>query len=159
MKNYFVESHHGGYYFSSMNKEDIEVYRETCGDYDTVLFEYDDEDKSEPYNSLCFYFMKDLVLSKSILEERLYAYNATERGIKEALAEIKCDIVLQMDGIKEIFISLLESNEIDKKTYTRLVKRFNKLVVKQLNFIDCFDYSQIDLERFEVKTKKKTNEK
>ena len=38
------------------DKEDIEVYRETCGDYDTVLFEYDDEDKSEPYNSLCFYF-------------------------------------------------------------------------------------------------------
>ena len=36
---------------------------------------------------------------------------------------------------------------------------FNKLVGKQLNYIDAFDYSQIDLKSMKAKTKKKTDDK
>ena len=155
MEEHFVESHLGGYYFSSMDSEDIQEYCEECGDSDDVLFTYDDEDKGEPYNSLVYYFMKDLVLSRGKLEEKLYAYDAYERGLKEAIKDIKYDAVYNIDETKDIFKFLLDNKDIDQKTYNRLIKKFNKLLSKQFSFIDTFDYSQIDLKEYENKIKKR----
>ena len=155
MEEHFVESHLGGYYFSKGDREIIEEYCEECGDSDDVIFTFDDEDKSEPYNSLVYYFMKDLVLSREKLEEKLYAYDAYERGLKETIKDIKCDIVYNIDETKDIFKFLLENNDIDQKTYNRLIKKFNKLVGKQFSFIDTFDYSQIELKKYDNKIKKR----
>jgi len=155
MEEHFVESHLGGYYFSKGDREIIEDYREECGDSDSVLFTYDDEDKSEPYSSLVYYFMKDLVLSREKLEEKLYAYDAYGRGLKEALKDIKCDIVYNIDETKDIFKFLLDNKDIDQKTYNRLIKKFNKLLGKQFSFIDTFDYSQIELKKYDNKIKKR----
>lgn len=155
MEEHFVESYLGGYYFSHMDEETIEEYCEECGANDTVLFTFDDEDKSEPYSSLVYYFMKDMVLNRQKLEEKLYEYDAYDKGLKQAIQEIKEDIVFNIDETKDIFKFLLENNDIDQKTYKRLIKKFNKLVGKQFSFIDTFDYSQIELKKYDNKIKKR----
>lgn len=155
MEEHFVKGHLGGYYLSHMDEETIEEYCEECGDSDTVLFTFDDEDKSEPYSSLVYYFMKDLVLSREKLEEKLYAYDAYDKGLKQAINDIKCDIVYQIDETKDIFKFLLENKDIDEKTYNRLIKKFNKLLSKQFSFIKTFDYSTIELKNYDNKIKKR----
>ena len=53
---YLVNSHLGGYYFSSDDPDDIECICETCGDCDCVCCEFDDDDADDAAESILDYF-------------------------------------------------------------------------------------------------------
>lgn len=145
MDNHFVEGHLGGYYISNSDPEVIEEYCDECGDYDRIMFSYDEEDKKEPFKSLSKYLTKDLIFSKRKLKKALIDQEAKDIGIKRAILEIKHNIVFDIDTNKDIVISLLETNDIDKKTCDRLIAYLDKMLKKQMEYIDNFDYSKMNL--------------
>ena len=137
------------------NKEDIQEYNEDLGDYDQVLFTFDENDKDEPFKSLASYLSRDFFFSKKVLAERLKSFNLKEVTLKGAVNQIKQDIVFDTDNNKDIVRFLLENNEIDKKTCDKLIKHLNKMLKKQLEFIDGVDYLSLDLNKNNSLMKKK----
>ncbi len=155
MDRHFVEGMFGNLYFSSLDKDEIEKYNEDLGDYSQVLFTFDEDDKDEPFKSLATYFSRDFFFSKKKLTERLKSFNLSEITLKGAIKQIKQDIVFDTDNNKDIAKFLLENNEIDKKTCDKLIKYLNKMLKKQLEFIDNFDYFTLDLKKEKSLIKKK----
>ena len=155
MDRHFVQGMFGNLYFSSLDKEEIEEYNEDLGDYAQVLFTFDEDDKDEPFKSLATYFSSDFFFSKKKLTERLKSFNLNEITLKGAIKQIKQDIVFDTDNNKDIARFLLENQEIDKKTCDKLIKYLNKMLKKQLEFIDNFDYFTLDLKKENSLIKKK----
>ena len=147
MKEHFVESRLGGYHFSYDDTESIQQYDEITGDSDAVLFTFDDEDKKEPFKSLASYLTSGLIFKKKDFVAKLLGYDALNIGIKAAIQNIKNDIVYEIDTSKDIVKSLYENKEIDKKTYDKLMKYFDKIIKKQFEYIDNFDYLKKEKEK------------
>lgn len=155
MERHFVDGMFGNLYFSYGDKEDIQKYDEDLGDYAMVLFSFEEDDKDEPFKSLASYFSRDFFFSKKRLAERLKSFDLKETTLNGALKQIKQDIVFDTDNNKDIARFLLENNEIDKKTCDKLIKYLNKMLKKQLEFIDGVDYLSLDLSKNNSLMKKK----
>lgn len=115
MNNYFVEGHLGGYYISSNDPELIEEYCEQCGDHDMILFNFDDEEKDEPFKSLSEFFAGDLLYTNERLIERISSCEGLGISLAQVIKGIKNDIVFGVDTDKDIIFELYESANIDKK--------------------------------------------
>mgnify|MGYP003371917541 CR=1 FL=1 len=87
---YLVNSHLGGYYFSSDDPDDIECICETCGDYDCVCCEFDDDDADDAAESILDYFaMENGVVTD---ESDLFNYGIGDvDGMREAIDETFSD--------------------------------------------------------------------
>lgn len=155
MERHFVDGMFGNLYFSSGDKEDIQKYDEDLGDYAMVLFSFEEDDKDEPFKSLASYFSRDFFFSKKRFAERIKSFDLKETTLNGALKQIKQDIVFDTDNNKDIARFLLENNEIDKKTCDKLIKYLNKMLKKQLEFIDGVDYLSLDLSKNNSLMKKK----
>ena len=116
MDRHFVEGMFGNLYFSYGDKEDIQEYNEDLGDYDQVLFTFDENDKDEPFKSLASYLSRDFFFSKKVLAERLKSFNLKEVTLKGAVNQIKQDIVFDTDNNKDI-VRFLSSGEDNNKQY------------------------------------------
>lgn len=155
MNNYFVEGHLGSYYISGNDRESIEEYCEQCGDYDMVLFSFDDEEKDEPFKSFASYFTESMILSKKRISYLVNSYNESGVTVREAIGSIKDNVVFDTDNNKDIIKSLLDDGYIDKKTYDKLIKFLNEAMTKQLKFIDEFDCSKVNFKKEKAKAKRK----
>ena len=139
MENHFVESHSGGYYFSSDDPNVIEGLGEDSGNGDNIIFTYDDENLSEPLKSLAEYFTRDLIFTKDKLLEKLNSFHMNEIGVYAAFTEVTCDAIYSIDTSKDILRVLLEEKKIDRKTYDALIEYLNEKLEKQLDFIKGID--------------------
>ena len=117
MEKHFVESHSGGYYFSSEDPSIIEGLGEDYGNGDNIAFTFDDEIEDEPLKSLAEYFTKDLIFNKEKLLEKLYSFHMDEVGIYAAFTEVTCNAIYDIDTNKDILKALLEEEKIDKEMY------------------------------------------
>ncbi|MBQ9019433.1 MAG: hypothetical protein IJ097_03915 [Bacilli bacterium] len=114
------------------------------------------DNKQEQFKSMAKYFTKDLVFSKRKYKKLLISFEAEEIGISRAVYELKHSIIFDIDNNRDIVKSLLESGDIDKKTCDRLIVYLDKMLKKQMEFIDNFDYSKVNLkENVKVKRKKR----
>jgi len=139
MENHFVESHSGGYYFSSDDPNVIEGLGEDSGNGDNIIFTYDDENLSEPLKSLAEYFTRDLIFTKDKLLEKLNSFHMYEIGVYAAFTEVSCSAIYSIDTSKDILRVLLEEKKIDRKTYDALIEYLNDKLEKQLDFIKGID--------------------
>lgn len=97
---YLVNSHLGGYYFSSDDSDDIECICETCGDCDRICCEFDDDDADDAAESILDYFAME---NGIVTDERdlIRSYSGGVDGMREAIDETFSDSSL-MDIVKDL---------------------------------------------------------
>ena len=87
---YLVNSHLGGYYFSSDDPDDIERICETCGDCDRICCEFDDDDADDAAESILDYF----AMENGIVTDESDLFNYGSGGVdrmREAIDETFSD--------------------------------------------------------------------
>lgn len=157
MDNHFVESHSGGYYFSSDDPITIQGVGEDQGNGDNILFTFDDENLEEPVKSMGEYLTKNLIFTRDGLIDKLYYFHVEEIGVYAAITEVKCNAIYDVDTSKDILRILLEENKIDKEMYDKLIMFLNDRLNKQLEFIKGIDKISLVMNIYKKKTKKKEN--
>ena len=155
MDSHFVESHSGGFYFSSNDPSSIEECGEDFGNGDNILFTYDDELEDEPLKSLGEYLTKNLVFTREKLLEKLEYYCVEQVGVYAAIAEVKFAAIYDIDTSKDILKVLLQENKIDKEMYNTLVLYLEEMLHKQLEFIKGIDKISLIMSINRKKEKKK----
>lgn len=120
---YLVNSHLGGYYFSSDEIDDIERICETCGDCDRVCCEFDDDDADDAAESILDYFaMENGIVTD---ESDLFNYGSGGvDGMREAIDETFSDesimnIVKDLDLDSDDPIAAALFNFNPRSTYKR----------------------------------------
>ena len=157
MSNHFVESHSGGFYFSSENPDVIQECGEDYGNGDNIIFTYDDENLEEPLKSLSEYFSRNLVFTREKLIEKLNSYDMEQIGVYAAVTEVECNAIYDIDNNKDILKILLEENKISKEMYDELIEILDDKLRKQLEFIRNVDKISLNVMVNRKKEKKKEN--
>lgn len=157
MSNHFVESHSGGFYFSSENPDIIQECGEDYGNGDNIIFTYDDEDLEEPLKSLSEYFSRNLVFTRDKLIEKLNACNMEYIGVDAAVTEVKCNAIYDIDNNKDMIKILFDENKITKEMYDKLIEILDDKLRKQLEFIRNIDKISLNIMVYKKKEKKKEN--
>lgn len=132
MKYYLVDSHMGGYYVSTSNPGIIEEVCEECGDYDSIILSWEDNQKME---ALSNYFEKLEYDEESIID----SYNNNET--KE---EIISDLLYEYECNRYMMNSLCEEEIITKEEKKKLLKVVALSEKKQFELLKSINYDEID---------------
>ena len=135
MEKYFVESHAGGFYFSSEDPSIIEGYGEDSGNGDTIIFSFDDEIEDEPYNSFEKYLSRDLFFTHEELMKKLEDNMVEQLGVYPALDAIAIESIYYIDRQKQFILSLLKDGKIDTEMYKKLEEFLSMKLQSELDFI------------------------
>lgn len=157
MDKHFVESHSGGYYFSSQDKDTIQTVGEDFGNGDTILFTFEEDDLDEPLKSMGEYLTRNLIFNKEKLIEKLIYHNAEYVGVRAAMTEISCDVIYEIDTNKDMLMALLEENKIDKDTCNQLKEYLDEKLRMQLDYFKNIDKISLTMYMNRRKEKKKEN--
>ena len=144
MEYYLVDSHIGGYYVSTSNPEIIEEVCEECGDYDSIILSWEDNQKMEVLSN---YFEK-LKYDKENIKN---SYNNNET--KE---EIISDLLYKYECNRYMMNSLCEEEIITKEEKKKLLKVVALSEKKQFELLKSINYDEIDVVK-KMKYKHKKN--
>lgn len=144
MKYYLVDSHMGGYYVSTSNPEIIEEVCEECGDYDSIILSWEDNQKME---ALSNYFEKLKYDEESIIDS--YNNDATKE-------EIISDLLYEYECNRYMMNSLCEEEIITKEEKKKLLKVVALSEKKQFELLKSINYDEIDVVK-KMKYKHKKN--
>ena len=144
MEYYLVDSHIGGYYVSTSNPEIIEEVCEECGDYDSIILSWEDNQKMEVLSN---YFEKLKYDKESIID----SYNNNET--KE---EIISDLLYKYECNRYMMNSLCEEEIITKEEKKKLLKVVALSEKKQFELLKSINYDEIDVVK-KMKYKHKKN--
>ena len=144
MEYYLVDSHIGGYYVSTSNPEIIEEVCEECGDYDSIILSWEDNQKMEVLSN---YFEKLKYDKESIIDN----YNNNET--KE---EIISDLLYKYECNRYMMNSLCEEEIITKEEKKKLLKVVALSEKKQFELLKSINYDEIDVVK-KMKYKHKKN--
>lgn len=133
MKYYLVYSHMGGYYVSTSNPEIIEEVCEECGDYDSIILSWEDNQKME---ALSNYFEKLKYDEESIIDS--YNNDATKE-------EIISDLLYEYECNRYMMNSLCEEEIITKEEKKKLLKVVALSEKKQFELLKSINYDEIDV--------------
>ena len=155
MSSHFVESHSGGYYFSSEDPSVIEGLGEDSGNGDNIVFSFDEEDLEEPIKSMMTYLTRNLVFTRDGLIEKLNYFHMEQIGVHAAITEVKCNAIYEIDNNKDLLKIMYEENKLDIDTYNTLIALLNECLTKQLEYIKNLDKIGLAMSIAKKKEKKK----
>ena len=144
MEYYLVDSHIGGYYVSTSNPEIIEEVCEECGDYDSIILSWEDNQKMEVLSN----YFENLKYDK---ENIIDNYNNNET--KE---EIISDLLYKYECNRYMMNSLCEEEIITKEEKKKLLKVVALSEKKQFELLKSINYDEIDVVK-KMKYKHKKN--
>lgn len=120
---YLVESHLGGYYISDLERSEIEVYCEQCGDSDTILLSFEDGMLKEALSEY---------LSKSALNEKEIKSDYESGILKDEMVE---DLIFDFDCDRNMIYCLHELSIISNEEKDELLKQINISQKRQLELL------------------------
>lgn len=129
MESHLVQSHLGGHYISSDEPEFIEQYCETCGDYDSIIASWEDEEENARLNALLKYFMRSSINSKSDLDLKIDNFSECSLEMDEIINCILDEIDFDSEETYSILTYLYENHDISEDEYNKIIHiaTFNKL--------------------------------
>lgn len=129
MESHLVQSHLGGHYISSDEPECIEQYCETCGDYDSIITSWEDEEENARLNALLKYFMRSSINSKSDLDLKIDNFSECSLEMDEIINCILDEIDFDSEETYSILTYLYENHDISEDEYNKIIHiaTFNKL--------------------------------
>ncbi len=139
---YLVESHLGGIYVSSQDKEIITSICEECGDSDTIIASWTNEEEKE--NEIKKYIVSKYIYVEADAENYIKLMYEEGYNLKEFVEEIIYDReCVRMDNA--FFIdTLLSCNCIDKKLHRSLMHTNTLAYKKELKTIKKYIYSCLE---------------
>ena len=121
---YLVKSHLGGYYTSDKDPSIIECYCEQCGDSDSIMLSWNEENKLETLSNY---------LTRSKMDENEIREDLITGSTKEELVDY---MVYQYDDDKYMIKELANDKELTKKEKVKLLKQVYNAQKQQLELIN-----------------------
>ena len=135
MDEHLVRSHLGCFYISSLDPEFIEMYCETCGDYDQIEASWDSEDEKGKIEALSEYFSSESIKTNDELKKRIDSFEFDKVDNNEALDYIIDEIEFNNESNMEIIEYLHEDGDLSEVEYNELINRNKNDLKKQFNII------------------------
>ena len=135
---HLVESHLGGYYISDGDPEFIEMYCETCGDYDKIVTSWYPEEENGRINALLNYFMMNVMNSREDIDLKVDEYTDCSIETKEIIPFILNDIEYNRDQVDTIVSDLFESHDINEEEYRKIMHISEFEEDRQIKMINHF---------------------
>ena len=138
MLEHLVQSHLGGYYISDLEPEFIEMYCETCGDYDEILTSWNSEEENTKTNDLLKYFMSSTLNTKEDLDKKVDAYDNSYIEKNEIIGCIINEIECNSDDTYNIITALHENKDLSDNEKDKILKISLMEEKRQINMIKKF---------------------
>jgi hypothetical protein len=155
MNEYLVRSHLGGFYISDGEPEYIEMYCETCGDYDQIEASWNSEDENGKIKALSDYLSIESIKSIEDLNNRIFIFDDDTINKKEIYENIIDEVFFNYESSYELINYLHEDGYINSKELKELKSNNIDDLKNQLEIIKE-QMQNIDLTNNELKSLNKT---
>lgn len=149
---HLVEGHLGSYYISDDDPEFIEQYCETCGDSDTILISWNQEEENARVNALLRYFMANNMNTREDIYSKVSLLS--EWGDGAIITLLLNEIKYNNEEVFNIVFSLYENKDITKKEFDTIIHISDFEEERQRKMVKYFEKS-IDDKTGEKVLKKK----
>ena len=140
---HLVESHMGSYYISDSDPEFIEMYCETCGDYDSIVASWNPEEEKGRLNGLLSYFMMDVLNNREDINRKIDEYDEGPIEVEDIIPSIINDIEYNSDLVSSIVYDLFEYHDISDEEYRKIIQVSDFEEDRQIKMIKHFEKEMI----------------